>query len=311
MIEDSNFENFCETFNIVDNALDMRTLQRWNGRDLRNHENLAEHTHLVVACAIELLEKFVTPYFMYIVSFKKIIKYCMCHDSLEMLRGDILSITKDVVPGLRAAIDAEEKQFLHNTVGEISDVEARIVRLADLMACYKFIERELQYPGNDFTAYAYINSKKRYEDEYERFCKDFDVCICKEIDDMPARFLKGYERDAGADITLDKSCVFMPMSTTSFGLNVKITPKEGEMAVLCARTSAAAKGLVVAMCPIDTDYCGEVTAIVHNVSNNIIEYSRGESFCQVVMLPTNTLSIPYKVKREGKRTDGKLGSTGR
>ena len=46
-----------ENFNIVDNALDMRDLQRWNGRALRNKENLSEHTHLVVACASELYDK--------------------------------------------------------------------------------------------------------------------------------------------------------------------------------------------------------------------------------------------------------------
>ena len=40
-------ENFIKEFDIADNALQMRCLTRWNGRDLREQENLSEHTQLV------------------------------------------------------------------------------------------------------------------------------------------------------------------------------------------------------------------------------------------------------------------------
>ena len=52
-------KEFLENFDIADNALQMRCLNRWNGRDLREKENLAEHTHLVCACSIKLYDFFI------------------------------------------------------------------------------------------------------------------------------------------------------------------------------------------------------------------------------------------------------------
>ena len=50
--------------------------------------------------------------------------------------------------------------------------------------------------------------------------------------------------------------------------------------------------------------------IVHNVSNQIITYKKGESFCQVVSLPITCCVGDVEIKKSGKRSSGKLGSTG-
>lgn len=320
---DDNFPDFCDNFNIVDNAMDMRTLVRWNGRDLRNKENLAEHTHLVVACTIELYDIFYkyAPGYFQIIDYRKLIKHAMLHDSLEMLRGDILSITKDNIPGLRQTVTDEENVFLgQQGICSGNNMETRIVELADLMACYKFIEYELRFPSNDYMRKVYISTKEKFVKSVTEFACKYNIEECLEpefgitgklVEHNFPLFVKGYQDDAGTDIILTEDVVFMPHGTTVFGLKVQITPKEGEMAFLCARTSAANKGLVVAMCPIDPNFNGEVTAIVHNVSNNIIEYKAGESFCQFCVVATEVIDdIPVKVKREGKRSSGKLGSTG-
>ena len=97
-------EEFIKNFNIVENAMNMRTLMRWNGRDLRTKENLAEHTHLVTACVIELYDEFKIALVKNI-DFEKIVRMAMLQDSLELLRGDILSITKDVIPTIREFTD--------------------------------------------------------------------------------------------------------------------------------------------------------------------------------------------------------------
>ena len=93
-------EDFINNFNIVENAMNMRTLLRWNGRDLRTKENLAEHTHLVTACVIELYDE-LKDQVHYKINFENIIRLAMLHDSLELLRGDILSVTKDIIPTIR------------------------------------------------------------------------------------------------------------------------------------------------------------------------------------------------------------------
>ena len=310
-MEPKTIEQFTKDFNIVDNALKMRTLRRWNGRDLRDEENLAEHTHLVVACLIKLYDWLKMEPLKASVDFETMIKHAMLHDSLELFRGDILSITKDSIPGLRAATDKEEDYFVNSIIGiKLNDCEAMIVKLADLMACYKFVEFELRYPSNEFAKEAYIETKARYDDLMHTFQLKY-LKYDNRIDLMQeVRFKKGYEDDAGTDILLDRDVVFMPMSTTNVDLNVQITPQADEMAFLCARTSAASKGLSVATCPIDPYYNGNVTAIVHNMSNDIIVYHKGEAFCQYVTtkIITDRVTEP---KKKGRRTTSKLGGTDR
>lgn len=306
-METTDLKEFTKNFNIVDNALQMRDFVRWNGRPILRKENLAEHTHLVVACSIELYDTFSK----YVdVSLSDVVRLAMIHDSVEVLRGDILSVTKDVIPGLRNYTDYEEDYFYKQQMF-VSKEAIQIVRLADLRACYKFLERELQNPNNTFTIEAYKSCKNKYKNELSKFCNEYDIKLEENDVSCNERFVKGYKDDAGADVLLNNKVEFMPMCTCNIDLEVCVTPKEGEMAILCSRTSAAAKGLIVSMCPIDPNYNGHITAIVHNISNNIIKYEAGEAFCQVVMLPINDHNFEYKVKKEGKRTDGKLGSTGK
>jgi 5'-deoxynucleotidase YfbR-like HD superfamily hydrolase len=305
-METNDLQTFIDNFSLIDNTLQMRCLKRWNGRDLRTSENLSEHTHLVLACAIKLYETIGIE-----ANFEKIVKLCMYHDALELFRGDILSITKDAIPGLRKFTDEEEDLFMSNFVDTSNGYEKDLVKLADLMACYKFIEYELRFPSNDYAYIAYEKTKQVFDNFYTNFCKKYNLKQQQNTIEMP-KMMKGYKDDAGTDIILDEDVIFLPHSTTKIDLKVIVTPKKGEMALLCARTSAAAQGLNVAMCPIDANFNGTVTAIVHNISNNVIRYSKGSSFCQWVGIKLANIKVDYDVivKKTGKRSSGKLGSTG-
>lgn len=306
-------KNFINEFDIADNALQMRCLKRWNGRDLREQENLSEHTHLVCACAIKLYDYFVkqNSELREKIGFEYMIRLAMLHDSLELLRGDILSVTKDKVDGLRDRIDEEEELFENTIIGWKETITREVVYLADLMACYKFIEYELRFPSGDFATQVYKQTKQKFDIAYEKFCKEHNIKLTEEITNNNV-FVKGYKEDAGIDVCLQEDVTFMPMSSQSFGLKINVTPNEGEMSILCSRTSAASKGLIVAMCPIDPNYTGEVIAIVHNISNSIISYKKGEAFCQILTIPFRQTNVDgVVIKKEGKRTDGKLGSTWR
>lgn len=312
---ENSVNEFIENFDAVDNALQMRTLARWNGRNLREHENLAEHTHLVIVCLYKIVD-YVRQYKPLCVDMEVLTRHAMFHDSLELLRGDILSITKDTIPGLREYTDNEECLFLNKVCKlALNETEADLLKLADLMACYKFIEFELKYPSNDYAKQAYIQTKRKYDECWKNFCKKNDILQDATNDSIDnsyvARFVKGYKADAGVDIILQEDAVFMPMSTVNYNLHINYTPKEGQMGFLCARTSAAAKGLTVATCPIDPNYTGEVMAIVHNISNDIIEYKKGQAFCQLVVVDIETLKDGVYIKKPGKRTDSCLGGTDR
>lgn len=305
-----DFKQFCENFNIVDNALDMRQLIRWNGRDVPNKENLAEHTHLVVASMIEILDNIRDDILSDNLEVEKydLIKAAMYHDSLELLRGDILSLTKDIIDGLRGRIDFEEEKFMEFVGVNLNNFEKTVLKLADLKACYKYLEYSLRFPSNEYSKKVYISCKKKYDDLWFSFCCKYHVDTFVFTETPAEIFSKGYIEDAGVDILLREKVTFLPMSTTSVTLDATYIPNEMEMGFLCARTSAAAKGLSVATCPIDPYFNGKITAIVHNVSNKIIEYDVGEAFCQLVVVPMKCL--PVKPRKQGKRGDGKLGSTG-
>lgn len=122
------------------------------------------------------------------------------------------------------------------------------------------------------------------------------------------RFSKGYLRDAGVDIILDKDVIFEPFQITVVDLNVQLQIEGGEYAILCPRSSAAKQGLFIANCPIDPDYSGNVHAIVFNASKNRVKYKAGEAFCQYLV----SVFIAHNVKprKTGMRSTSKFGETG-
>lgn len=124
------------------------------------------------------------------------------------------------------------------------------------------------------------------------------------------KLIKGYMDDAGADILLEEEVIFPAHSTTVVDLKVKAHIPVREAGFLFARTSAAAKGLIVAPCPIDPNYSGSISAIVHNVSDTPLVYPAGTAFCQIVVLNFTPVKAD-RVRKEGSRTDGAFGSTGR
>ena len=190
--ENADLNVFCDNFDIVQNALQMRTLRRWNGRDLRDEENLAEHTHLVVVCIFELINKLrklnidIDAH----IDIEHLVKQALLHDSLELLRGDILSKTKDAIPGLREATDKEEHTFIQKITNiKLNWYEENILVLADLMACYKFIEYELRFPSGDFAIQVYKQTKQKFDVAYEKFCKEHNIKVNAELYDS---FYKQY-----------------------------------------------------------------------------------------------------------------------
>ena len=122
-------------------------------------------------------------------------------------------------------------------------------------------------------------------------------------------FSKGYIDDAGTDIILKKAVTFEPKTISVIDLEVTVIPKENTMSFLVSRTSAAILGIHVESCPIDPNYCGTINAIVYNFSDSEVSFDVGEAFCQIVTVPTLQTNCTFTVRKQGKRSDGKFGST--
>ena len=121
-------------------------------------------------------------------------------------------------------------------------------------------------------------------------------------------FVKGYTNDAGTEIILQENIIFKAKEVTVVNLKCAVIPKVDTCVILTPRSSAAKKGLFIATCPVDADYCGDIHAIVFNASDSDVIYNKGESFCQYVTfnIVTDTLTVP---KKTGRRSAGAFGST--
>ena len=123
------------------------------------------------------------------------------------------------------------------------------------------------------------------------------------------RLSKGYKRDAGNDVILDYDVLLPAQTLTIVNLGKLPSPLPPTVCgIIAPRSSAAQKGIFIANCPIDSDYCGDVHAIVYNVSDKHIYYEAGESFCQLVIYKV-IYDESVKERKNGVRGDGAFGST--
>ena len=120
---------------------------------------------------------------------------------------------------------------------------------------------------------------------------------------------KGYKRDAGNDIILDYDVIFPAKMLSIVNLGKLPNPLPPTVCgIIAPRSSAAQKGLFIANCPIDSDYCGDVHAMVYNTSDDSIYYKAGEAFCQLVIYKV-VYDESVKERKNGVRGDGAFGST--
>lgn len=99
---------------------------------------------------------------------------------------------------------------------------------------------------------------------------------------MPERI---HPEDAGMDIYAPATFHVPPHESVYVSCGFGILMPPGYMAYTVVRGSTANMGLHVAENPIDSNYTGEVHAVVWNISNDTVVIQEGERFCQLVIVP--------------------------
>ena len=122
-------------------------------------------------------------------------------------------------------------------------------------------------------------------------------------------FKKGYKDDVGIDICLDFDVSFKPFETKVIDIGVGIPTKIHQSIMMCARTSAAKKGIIVNQCPIDPNYDGNIHIIAHNCSNENVTFKAGKAFAQLYAFNIVEIPVDFELKRSGYRYDNGFGST--
>lgn len=121
-------------------------------------------------------------------------------------------------------------------------------------------------------------------------------------------FKKGYADDVGIDICLDCEIVFAPFETKVIDIG-PISTVQGVSLMMCARSSAAARGIVVNQCPIDPNYDGNVHIIAHNCSNDVQVFEKNKAFAQLYAFKFETPRVDFAIKKPGVRRQSSFGGT--
>lgn len=122
-------------------------------------------------------------------------------------------------------------------------------------------------------------------------------------------FVRGYQKDAGVDIVLEKMLVIHP-GYQAIDLEVKYTPGDKEVAFLVSRGSTANKGIFPIMVAIDTGYEGNITAWVINATDKTWVFHPGDRVFGIVNFKLGEDRVDFKVSKPGERGSNKLGSSG-
>lgn len=115
--------------------------------------------------------------------------------------------------------------------------------------------------------------------------------------------------DTGADIYMISAGHVAPHQTIVIPLGFGIEVPNGHSARLQARTSVAKEGVFIQGCAIDAGYTGEISMILHNISDNDFSWNEGDRLGYIEVYPTQ-YPIFVEILWKG-RGDGAFGSTGK
>ena len=129
------------------------------------------------------------------------------------------------------------------------------------------------------------------------------------FDDKAQIPVRKHHSDTGADVFMIQSGIIRPHDTIVVPLGFGIEIPNGHSARLQTRTSVAKKGIFVQGCAIDAGYTGEISAILHNVSDKFVTWEEGDRLFYIEVYPTQ---YPEFVENlEKGRGEGAFGSTGK
>lgn len=120
--------------------------------------------------------------------------------------------------------------------------------------------------------------------------------------------IRKHYSDTGADIMMPCEGYLMPGETKVIPLGFGIEVPNGHTARLQVRTSIAKKGIMIQGCAIDAGYTGQISMILHNISNQFFDWQKGDRLGYIEVYP---VQYPEFVEDLGEeRGHNAFGSTG-
>lgn len=138
--------------------------------------------------------------------------------------------------------------------------------------------------------------------------------ICVNIVTMKGGKVPEYktEGSAGADCFSRINDIILPKETKIIPLGFAVEVPSGYELQIRPRSGLASKGKVCMFGTIDSDYRGEVGAIIHNNTDEEFVVNKGDRIAQCILAPvTKAEFVPCLMLSETKRGNGGFGSTGK
>lgn len=124
---------------------------------------------------------------------------------------------------------------------------------------------------------------------------------------MPER---AHYNDSGADCFAAKDVILKPHTVTKVPTGVGVKLPDGYDICVHCKSGLSSRGVFAANAPVDSGYLGEIHAILANVTDEPIEFKKGEKIGQFVVRPVIYADFVEAINEEG-RGNGAFGSTGR
>ena len=117
---------------------------------------------------------------------------------------------------------------------------------------------------------------------------------------------------AGADCFARMDAVIAPKETKVIPLGFAVEVPSGYELQIRPRSGLASKGKVCMFGTVDSDYRGEVSAIIHNNTDDAFVVKKGDRIAQCLIAPVIMASFNAVDKlSETERGNGGFGSTGK
>ena len=117
--------------------------------------------------------------------------------------------------------------------------------------------------------------------------------------------------DAGFDIYANEDSEIKPMEQKWVSTGLFIEIPEGHVGIMKEKSGLAGKGIMLGAGVIDSNYRGEVKALVRNFSNHVIAIEKGQKIAQIVFMKAETPElVETEELTETERGHKGFGSTG-
>ena len=118
--------------------------------------------------------------------------------------------------------------------------------------------------------------------------------------------------DVGYDLVVAETVEIKPHSFANVAHDVAVGLPRGRWGIILARSGTNIAGkLIVLPGVIDTGYIGQLFALMHNVSEELVKIKKGTRICQLIIIKVEKFPMVYVDHLQmTERGDGGFGSTG-